>query len=640
MNRLAGSLSPYLRQHADNPVHWHEWGDAAFAEAKAGSRPIFLSIGYSACHWCHVMARESFSDPEIARLLNDNFVSIKVDREERPDVDAIYMAALQALTGSGGWPLSMVLTPDGEPFFGGTYYPPDDRHGLPAFRRVLTAVSAAWRNQTDAAVQTAGSLVQHLQKQFAPSPGAGPAAGVPDQARDHLIRLNREHPGGFGGAPRFPAPAALGFLLASGSGRDAALDVLRSMTTGGIFDQLGGGFARYSVDDRWTVPHFEKMLNDNGQLLGTVAAAWGLSGEPVFGRAARLTAGWLLDGMRNTDGVFHSALSAESGGVEGGYYSWSAAEFAAVAPGMEAEFGVTEAGNFDGRNVLTLQNPENADSPELEAARARLLASRDARPAPDTDHKVLTGWNGLAIHGLALAGRLLQEPEWVRAAAAAWEWFASRPDSHGFAEGSTLGPPQLEDHAAMGIGLISLYEATLDPRHLNAAARHADVILDSFSQDGVLYSVPAGTGLIVRPRQLLDAGGPADVPLAARLLLRIGRLQDREDMVRAADTVLAETGRYLVAEPVLSGTALRLAAESLQAPSEVILAGPDVQELAAAAQSLWLPHVQLLGPGLDSDTWPVVRGRESAALPTAWHCRDRTCLMPVHEPGDLLAQLR
>ncbi len=656
-NLLASESSPYLLQHADNPVDWHPWGAEAFRLARELQRPVLLSIGYSACHWCHVMARESFSDPGVAAFMNANFVNVKVDREERPDVDAIYMAALQALTGSGGWPLTALLTPAGEPFFAGTYWPPEPRHGLPAFRDILQAVTRAWNDNGAEVTATAAELSRHLQQQVTAGLRRG-ALGkeLPAQAVAGLLDQLDGANGGFGGAPKFPPHSVLRFLLArpEPEARDAALLTLRKMATGGIFDQLGGGLSRYTVDAGWLVPHFEKMLFDSAQFLGLTAVAFTLSRDSGFLQAAQLSADWLLSDIRAADGTFMAARSAESEGKEGEFYLWEHADFmAALGDGQlaayaAAAYGVTEAGNFEGRNILTLSPAAWATpgDPRLEAARGRLLATRQRRPQPDLDDKILTSWNGLVIENLALAGRLLGDPRLVTAAAEAAGVFLGPLASGELRHTASVNTPLLlEDLAFLGNGLLGLYQATLDPRYLQAASTAAERIVSDYSEGGGLYST-AGTGeaLLLRPRELADSGAPADTAEAARLLLRLGRLREDSGMLQLAEATLQTAAANAASQPTLLGSSLAASDELLAPALEVVLFGnredAALKALAAEIGTRHLPHALLLHESAGSDYAGLLQGRSALnGEPTAYLCLDRACRLPVQDPGALASQL-
>src|SRR5687768_16212583 len=423
VNRLARETSPYLLQHKDNPVDWYPWGEDALSRARSEEKPVLVSIGYSACHWCHVMERESFEDPEVAAVMNDAFVCIKVDREERPDVDAIYMDAVQAMTGHGGWPLNAFLTPDGVPFYAGTYYPPEPRHGMPSWRMVLDGVARAWDQQRDEIVDGSDRIVAHLQATARiEAPEADLDAAALDQAVPALRRCYDAENGGWGGAPKFPAASTIEFLLRRGE-RQMALHTLRRMAGGGMYDQVGGGFARYSVDARWVVPHFEKMLYDNALLARTYLHAFQVSGEPFFERVCRETLDWALRELRQPEGGFASALDADSEGVEGKFYVWRIEEVReALGPLADAaieHFGMTEAGNFEGANIAVRAT---SDPERLDGIKAGLLAARERRVRPGLDDKRLTAWNALMISALADAGATLGEPRYRDAAVAAAEF--------------------------------------------------------------------------------------------------------------------------------------------------------------------------------------------------------------------------
>ncbi|MDQ1535379.1 MAG: uncharacterized protein QOF28_3140, partial [Actinomycetota bacterium] len=427
MNRLGRESSPYLRQHADNPVDWYPWGDEAAEAARERDRPIFLSVGYSACHWCHVMAHESFEDDEVASLMNHLFVNVKVDREERPDVDSVYMQAVQALTGSGGWPMSVWLAPDGRPFYAGTYFPPTDRHGMPSFTKVLEAVADAWDNRRDEVLGAAAQISEALARHIVGEPGAGAAsADLLDAAVAGLQTTFDPRFGGFGRAPKFPPAMTLSFLC----GRAATAPALQTlemitvtldaMPAGGLYDQIGGGFARYSTDEFWLVPHFEKMLYDNATLLRAYTKGWLLTGEPRYARIVDETITYLLRDLRRTGGGFASAEDADSEGEEGRFYVWSLDEIEEVCGADAAEvvryYGVTASGNFEGRNILHVVDRTEEPSPALLRARAALLAHRSHRVRPGLDDKVLLAWNALAARALAEAGAAFDRPDWVTAA--------------------------------------------------------------------------------------------------------------------------------------------------------------------------------------------------------------------------------
>jgi uncharacterized protein YyaL (SSP411 family) len=685
MNALRDAASPYLLDHAGDPVDWRPWGEAAFEEARRRDLPVLVSIGYASCHWCHVMQRESFRDPELAAYLNERFVAVKVDREEHPDVDAVYMAALQALRGQGGWPLTAVTDGRGRTFFAGTYFPPLDRPGMPSFRRVLTAIADAWRDRRETLLADAERLDAHLRDGMAAPPvAAGPAspeAAPPDVAGDALAalrsRFDARH-GGFGEAPKFPPHAVLRWLELRPEPEAHALAdaTLRAIARGGISDPLAGGTARYAVDEAWRVPHFEKMLSDNVQLLPRWAEAWRRTGDATFLGAARATAAWLEAEMALPDGGFATALDADSEGEdgrheEGAFYAWSGRAFDAAVeavagaeevPFARAAFGVADVGPFEGRNVLRVAAdagelaerfslaPEEA-ARRLERLRAALLAARAERPRPARDDKLLTGLQGLAIRGLARAGRLLDDRAMVdRARAVAEHVLATmvRPDGTlaRRALGATVGiEARLEDHAWLGLGLLELHRADGDPRWLREAAARAEAVVERFAADdgGFLAADRDALGpLPMRPRTLTDAAVPADSVAAAELVWRIARLQDRPDWeARARDTVapLAEAaGRH----PEALGSVLALLDLMRAPPRELAVTGPD----DAGGEALWREVARR-----PLDAWIVQRAPEPADGPlvagrttvdgsaAAWACEGYACRLPVTEAEALAAML-
>ena len=557
MNRLADESSPYLRQHAGNPVDWYPWGEAAFARARAEDRPILLSIGYSTCHWCHVMAHESFEDTAVAAYMNAHFVNVKLDREERPDVDAVYMAAVQAMTGAGGWPMTVFLLPDGRPFYAGTYFPPSDRQGMPGFTRVLASVAGAWRARRGDLLQNAEALTEHVQAISAPR---GTATELPeDLAARGLEKLKGVFDaqfGGFGGAPKFPAPTLLTYLLTQPEGRDMALLTLRQMAQGGLHDQLGGGFHRYSVDARWLVPHFEKMLYDNAQLARAYLWAWQVSGDEFFLKIARDILAYLERELRSPEGGFYSAQDADQEGIEGLFFVWTPGEFREVL-GHEADlallhFGVTEAGNFmdphhpefgrrtvlsvvmDVPELLTdwrLQEMDHTATEDevrarLERARRKLFEARQHRPRPGLDDKVLTSWNGLALSAFAEAARLTGEAHYLEVARQNADFVrAKMADGRGglrhvWGGGRARVAGLLEDQALYALGLIELYRAGGDLAHLTWARELWDVVRGEYWDEagGVFLSTGAGAeDLIARRAEGFDAAVLSDNAAAALL---------------------------------------------------------------------------------------------------------------------------
>jgi uncharacterized protein YyaL (SSP411 family) len=560
-NRLAGSTSPYLLLHADNPVAWQPWDEAALARARREGKPIFLSIGYSACHWCHVMARESFEDTETAKVLNARFVSIKVDREERPDLDAIYMAAVQAMTGRGGWPMSVFLTPDLEPFYAGTYFPDEPRHGMPSFRQVLQSVAGAWENRRDEVKESAARITQAIRQSAERAGGEDVTldAGPLEAAAARLGRRFDAERGGFGGAPKFPPATTIRLLLAQHerSGDSEALRMARrtldAMARGGIRDQLGGGFHRYAVDAEWLVPHFEKMLYDNALLAVAYVEAHEATGEAQYARVARETLDWILREMADPGGGFHSALSAETEGEEGAFYVWTPHEVReALGDAEEADlvcrhFGVTEAGNFEGgRSVLHVPVPldefaerdgmtPDALRERIDAARVKLLEARAERETPHKDDKVLADWNALAVAAFARAAPVLDEPRYREAAEGAADFLLGEmcDDAdgllHAHRAGTSHTPAFLDDYAYLASALLDLYEVTSEAERLRQARRVADALLERFADPdgGGFYETPAGReDLIARLKRGYDQARPNGNAVAARSLLRLAALTD------------------------------------------------------------------------------------------------------------------
>ncbi len=685
MNALRDAASPYLLDHADDPVDWLPWGEAAFAEARRRDVPLLVSIGYASCHWCHVMQRESFRDDAVAALINDRFVAVKVDREEHPDVDAVYMAALQAMRGQGGWPLTAVADERGRPFFTGTYFPPDDRPGMPSFRRVLEAVSDAWTNRREALLQDAERLDAHLREGMAAPPvasdPASPASELPDVAADALAALrasfDEEH-GGFGDAPKFPPHTTLRWLQLRPEPEAHALAdaTLRAIARGGIHDPLAGGTARYSVDGAWRVPHFEKMLSDNVQLLPRWVEAWRRGGDPTFLHAALDTFAWLEAEMRLPDGGYATALDADSEDEdgrheEGAFYAWTARAFdAAVREALGDEqvafareaFGVAEVGPFEGRNVLRLAAdahelaerfalaPDEAEA-RRERVRSALHEARASRPRPALDDKALASLQGLAILGLARAGRLLDDSRMLVAAQACAAWtLRTFVTSDGRllrrAHRDQVGlNARLEDHAYLGLGLLELHRADGDPRWLDAAAWHADQVVERFADpEGGFLSVPRDDDgpLPWSPRSFTDAAVPADGIAAAELVWRTARLRDLPDheaLARGAVAPLVEAaGRH----PQALASVLALVELMRAPPRELAVTGPD----EAGGRALW--SVVARRP---LDAWAVQRAAEPQAGPlvegratvdgraAAWLCEGYACRLPQLEAERLAASL-
>jgi hypothetical protein len=675
-NRLAAENSPYLLQHAENPVNWYPWGPEALELARAQDKPIFLSIGYSACHWCHVMAHESFENPAIARLLNEHFISIKVDREERPDLDQIYMEAVQRMSGRGGWPLSAFLTADLEPFFGGTYWPATARGGLPGFDDVLRAVAEAWRGRRAAIVEQGRQMIQLVRQDALDDTGqARSAAALDDQplraAETALLQSFDPRFGGFGDAPKFPPASSLRLLLRRWSRQPEARVLqpvrltLDKMAGGGMYDQLGGGFHRYSVDAQWLVPHFEKMLYDNALLADCYLEGWQVTGDPEYARIVRETLDYVLRDMRDAEGGFHSAEDADSEGEEGAFYVWTPAEVRGILGADRAAtfcyfYDVSDAGNFEGRNVLnrpkTLdqaaqilnRNAEDLAS-ELDEDRRRLLAARARRVRPGRDDKVLASWNGLMIEALAHAGAAMGVPEYLDAAAAAADFLLTRLHAadgrlqHYWRARRAAGSGYLDDYAGLANALVTLYEARFEERWIDAAATLCDEILRRFADpdQGGFFYVEAGGELPARKKDFFDGPMPSGTGLATTVLLRLGKLSGRADYLAAAERSLLAARGLMERAPTGVGTLLLALDLYLGPAAEIVILGGDDRDgtsaVTAALARRFVPNkvVAYRDPATPSaHTAAVLSGLFAGKAPlppgpTIYICRDFTCQAPV-----------
>lgn len=667
-NALAASSSPYLRQHAGNPVDWVPWSQAALDRAAAEDKPLLLSIGYAACHWCHVMAHESFEDDAVAALMNEHFVCIKIDREERPDLDAIYLDACQALTGQGGWPLHAFATPDGRPFYAGTYFPPQPRHGLPGWSELLEALAAAWRDRREEVEATGGQLAGVLGG----AAQLNPADAVPGEeflqtALSAIAKGFDSVNGGFGGAPKFPPSALLAFLLRTDR-LPMARYTLASMASGGIFDQVGGGFARYAVDATWTVPHFEKMLYDNALLASRYAEASAITGDADFGRTAERTLDWVIADLGDPDGGFASALDADSGGVEGSYYVWTAAQLREVlgdADGAVAIdwFGVTDEGNFeDGASVLEVRgfepDPETRDR-ILEA----LAAARDARPRPARDDKRIVSWNALTVGALVESGVRLGRADHLAAAERCADLILRSARDAGTGRVLRLIPRDdddrdgipggvLEDHAHLLSALVALYEATFDTRWVVAARELAAVVLRDFADDGPgggLFTTGAGhETLIARRKELDDNPIPSGQASAAHALLRLHALTGEGALIEAAEGVLRLGAAIALRSPTAFG-AYFVALQQYLAPAReiaIVGRGPAADALLETARAHAGPDtviarasdpIGLAGAPASSDMpVPLLAGRDLVdGQPAAYVCEHFACQRPVTTPAEL-----
>ncbi|MFH1268275.1 MAG: thioredoxin domain-containing protein, partial [Planctomycetota bacterium] len=591
VNRLAKETSPYLLQHARNPVEWYPWSAEALRRAKEENKPIFLSIGYSACHWCHVMERESFEDPETARILNAHFIAIKVDREERPDLDEIYMTAVQVMTGQGGWPLSVFLTPDLKPFYGGTYFPPEDRFGMPSFKKVLNRMAEVWRAQPDDVAHNAEQMVVALRANAAPAPASSGALddSIFSSPAAQLVQSFDPNWGGFGGEPKFPSGAAIAFLLRQQLCADRSLQrdllavatvTLDRMAHGGIHDQIGGGFHRYSVDAQWLVPHFEKMLYDNAILGQAYLEAYQATGKDLYRRVAAGIFDYVLRDMTDSRGGFHSAEDADSEGEEGKFYVWRPEEITAVLGEEEGGFfcrcyGVSEEGNFEGSNILHVPRDREAflraegiSEAELEGRlaplRRKLLAVRDKRVRPAKDDKVLAAWNGMMISAFARGYQVLGDQRYRSAAEGAADFvlaqmvregvllrtYRAAPDSSD--GGTSKLPAYLDDYAEMAGALVDLYEATFELRWLEAADELAGrMVADFWDQEegGFFYTSAAHKDLLVRTKPFFDGAVPSGNSVATLVLVRLGKLLDNQDYLAKAERVLVSMRDAMVAQP-------------------------------------------------------------------------------------------
>ena len=670
-NHLAAETSPYLLQHANNPVDWHPWGETALSIARRERKPILLSIGYAACHWCHVMERESFENEATAQLMNEHFVCIKVDREERPDLDAIYMQATQAMTGHGGWPMTVFLTPDGAPFFAGTYYPPDDRHGMPSFRRVMLGVADAWQSRQDSVIRTAAQM----RELYASSSERTLATGVLGEellTRAATALRQRYEPrfGGFDGAPKFPPTMTLDFALRQWA-RTGDADMLhmvshtfQRMARGGIYDQVGGGFSRYSVDAQWLVPHFEKMLYDNALLVRLGAHLWQATGDAEVRRVTDETLAWLAREMTSPDGGFYSSLDADSEGHEGRYYVWDAGELDALlgedATLVKTYWGVTPDGNFEGRNILfvpvdpaAIALAQGVTEHELRTAIERatriLHDARERRIRPARDEKILAGWNGLMLRGVAESARVFGDVDLRAMALRSGEFLFRELVRNGrvfrsYKDGIAKIGGFLEDHAALGLGAVALYQLTFDRVWLDRARTLGDAILARFWDDGAqafFDTASDGEQLVTRPRDVTDNAIPSGTSLAVELLLILGDLCGDTVFTARATHMLETVAEPMARYPTAFGHALGAADMTVRGAIEVAIVGeishPQFTALSRAVAKVYVPSLVLAG-GAGDAAIPLLAGRERES-PTAYVCRAYTCDAPASSVESLLAQL-
>ncbi|MCH7992180.1 MAG: thioredoxin domain-containing protein [Gemmatimonadetes bacterium] len=675
-NRLTGESSPYLRQHAANPVDWYPWGPEALDLAVQEDRPILLSIGYSSCHWCHVMERESFEDTSVATLMNELFVNIKVDREERPDIDQVYMKAVQAMTGGGGWPMTLFLTPERVPFHGGTYFPPEPRHGMPSFTQVLRAAAAAYRDRTEAVRSSGVRLIDALATASRPVAGNVADEETLDAAYRALSGQYDATHGGFGRAPKFPQPVTLEFLLrhhvrtGDATALDMVVHTLRRMAAGGMRDHLGGGFHRYSVDAGWLVPHFEKMLYDNALLARAYLDAFRLTEFDDLRAVVVDTLDYLAADMQSSEGGFFAARDADSEGVEGTFYVWTPTEIETLLGTEEARlfsrvYDVSTAGNFDGRSILhlpheigTVARAEGIGEAELEqrmtVARHQLHEERATREAPFRDEKIIVAWNGLALRAFAEAGATLGRPDYLEVArrAADFAWTTLRVGDrlfHSYMEGVSKVPAFLDDHAALGNGYLSLHGATLERRWLDATRWLCDEILDRFWDDeaGTVFdSAHDAESLILRPRDPMDNATPSGPSLAAELLARAGQAFDDDRYRDAARAIVDREAVAMARYGPAFGRMLSVLDRTISDPIEIAIVGGDDEATAAliqAAHTDFLAHAVIVGRK-DGDApagIPLLEGRDMVdGQPTVYVCRRYACRNPVTDVSGVLRGLR
>jgi len=674
-NRLIHENSPYLLQHAENPVDWYPWGDEALRRAKTEDKPIFLSIGYAACHWCHVMEHESFENPAIAAIMNEHFVSIKVDREERPDLDDLYMKAVVTMTGQGGWPMSVFLTPAGTPFFGGTYYPPEPRHGMPSFPQVLIGISQAWREKRADIERAGADLLEAVRRENSATVRDDElTTGTLEAAESRLERGFDLANGGWGGAPKFPQPMTIEFLLRAHVRTDEpsaltmASSTLTRMAHGGIYDQIGGGFHRYATDAIWLVPHFEKMLYDNAQLSRVYTHAWQVTSAPLFRRVAEETLDYLLREMRDPAGGFYSSTDADSEGHEGKYFVWTAGEIDA-ALGDDAKlfaeaYGVTNEGNFEGKTILhgartthSLAADRGVPVVELEtrlaAARLILRDLRNQRVKPGLDDKVLTAWNGMALAALADAARIFERADYLSAARANADFVLREMQTpegrllRTWRRGRAKLNAYLEDYACFIDGLLSLYEADFDPRWFREARRLADVMIARFDDPaGAFFDTSDDhETLPVRPKGLQDNATPSGNAMAATVLLRLGAFTGEQRYRDAAEGGLRMIQPLPATYPTAFAQWLSALDFALGRPKEIAIvgdpAGADTRALLRVVRDAFRPNlVVAVGSAGDATTVPLLAGRKATdGMATAYVCENFTCQMPVTDPDALAGQL-
>jgi uncharacterized protein len=679
-NRLANETSPYLLQHKDNPVDWYPWGEEALERAREEDKPVLLSVGYSACHWCHVMERESFEDDETARMMNEHFVNVKVDREERPDIDSIYMTAVQALTRHGGWPMTVFLTPDGTPFYGGTYFPPVPSRGMPSFQQLLLSITDAYENRREEILQNAESVREYLRASTTAVMPEAQASGTEllDRAAGALLSQLDRRFGGFGGAPKFPQAMNLEVLLRhyhrteERSALDAVELTCRQMAQGGIYDQLGGGFSRYSVDGYWLVPHFEKMLYDNALLSRLYLETYQATGDVFYLRIAEETLDYVLRDMTSEEGGFYSAEDADSEGEEGKFYVWTPQELETVLDPEEASLAarywdVTERGNFEGKNILHVARPPEAVadefglSPEelsvrIAGVRAKLFAVRERRIRPGRDEKILAAWNGLMLRSLALAARITGREDYREAAVKNATFILDKLKEEGrihrsYKDGRARFNGYLEDYAMVADGLVALYEATFETRWLVEADALLDAVSELFwdEEKRAFYDTPADhEELVTRPRDVYDNAAPSGTSVATEVLLKLALLLDRADYRQRAEDVLEQLAGGIERIPAGFGRLLCALDFSTSEPREVAVVGdpesPDTKDLLETVYSDYLPNkvVAGLSPGDDEagGLIPLLAQRPAReGKATAYVCVQYACQTPTTDSEELSRQL-
>ncbi len=678
-NRLAQETSPYLLQHKDNPVDWYPWGEEALERAKEEGKPILLSVGYSACHWCHVMERESFEDEATAQIMNQHFVNIKVDREERPDIDSIYMSATQAMIRHGGWPMTVFMTPDGAPFYAGTYFPPVPSRGMPSFKQLLLSLADAYENRSDEVLRSAENVREYLREATSASiPQTEISEELLTHAANALAGQVDNRFGGFNSAPKFPQAMNLEVLLRhhKRTGDRAALSgvelTLRQMANGGIYDQLGGGFARYSVDEYWLVPHFEKMLYDNALLARLYLEAYQATGEDFYRRIAEETLDYVARDMTAPEGGFYSAEDADSEGEEGKFYVWTPAEIEDTLDPDEARIAtrywdVTEGGNFEGKNILNVPRPPEAVAAEFDISaqelwtrildiRQKLLAERAKRVRPGRDEKVLAAWNGLMLRAFAFAARVLDREDYRRIAEANASFLLEKLEDDGrlrrsYKDGRARFNGYLEDYACVADGLVALYEATFETRWLAEAVELVDAINELFwdAGRGIFYDTAADhEELVTRPRDYYDNASPSGTSVAVDVLLKLAVLLDRDDYRTRAEAVIEDLSGAIARIPGGFGRLLSTLDFHLSTPYEIVVIGdpdaPDARALLGAVYSDYLPNKVVAGRSESDEEAarlvPLLADRPKRdGKATAYVCVQYACQNPTTDPAELRTQL-